>query len=335
MGHVQTVLGPVDPAELGRVLPHEHLISLVPGPWLSGGTVDDPVDVAVTALQGIRELGFGTVVDLSPYGVVGRDSEGSSLGLLQEVSRRAGVHIVAGASVYLEPYSPQWALQADLAAMHARFVADATEGVGESGIRVGILGEQATGLNEITAHEEKCLRAAARAARDTGLALNTHTTHGTMALEQVEILREEGMDPSRVVIGHMDIHPDLTYVKQVLDTGVNVAFDTIGKQFWDFVLSPLPADPPEGEFEKRAYYRSDRSRARGLAELVADGYADRIVLSLDMTGAEVYLNTTTHGQSGYSYLGRSFVPMVRELGVPDDALEQMLAGNPARLLTLS
>jgi predicted metal-dependent phosphotriesterase family hydrolase len=335
MAHVQTVLGPVDPADLGRVLPHEHLISLVPGPWLSGGTVDDPVAVAVTALQGIRELGFGTVVDLSPYGVVGRDAEGSSLGLLQEVSRRSGVHIVAGASVYLEPYSPQWALQADLAAMHARFVADATEGVGGTGIRVGILGEQATGLNEITPHEEKCLRAAARAARDTGLALNTHTTHGTMALEQVQILREEGMDPSRVVIGHMDIHPDPAYVKKVLDTGVSVAFDTIGKQFWDFVLAPIAADPPEGEFEKRAYYRSDRSRARGLAQLVADGYADRILLSLDMTGAEVYLNTATHGQSGYSYLGRSFVPMVRELGVPDDALEQMLARNPARLLTLS
>jgi len=335
MAHVQTVLGPVDPADLGRVLPHEHLISLVPGPWLSGGTVDDPVEVAVSALAGIGRLGFGTVVDLSPYGVVGRDAQGHSLGLLQEIARRAGVHIVAGASVYLEPYSPQWALEADLDTMHARFVADATEGVGDSGVRVGILGEQATGLDEITAHEEKCLRAAARAARDTGLALNTHTTHGTMALEQVAILREEGMDLTRVVIGHMDIHPDLTYVKQVLDTGVSVAFDTIGKQFWDFVLAPIPPDPPEGEFEKRAYYRSDGSRARGLAQLVADGYADRILLSLDMTGAEVYLNGTTHGQSGYSYLGQTFVPMARELGVSDEALEQMLAVNPARLLTLS
>lgn len=335
MDHVQTVLGPVDPADLGLVMPHEHLISLVPGPWLSGGTVDDPVEIAVAALQGIRDLGFGTVVDLSPYGVVGRDDDGHSLGLLQEISRRSGLHVVAGSSVYLEPYSPQWALDADVDAMHARFVADATAGVGDSGIRVGILGEQATGLGEITAHEEKCLRAAARACRDTGLALNTHTTHGTMALEQVEILREEGMDPSRVVIGHMDIHPDLSYVKQVLDTGVSVAFDTIGKQFWDFVLAPLPADPPEGEFEKRAYYRSDRSRARGLATLVAEGYADRILLSLDMTGAEVYLNGATHGQSGYSYLGRTFVPMARDLGVPEDALHQMLARNPARLLTLS
>ncbi|WP_104525427.1 phosphotriesterase family protein [Blastococcus atacamensis] len=335
MAHAQTVLGPVDATALGRVLPHEHLVSLVPGPWLSGGTVDDPVQVAVTALRGIRDLGFGTVVDLSPYGVVGRDEEGESLSLLQEISRRSGVHVIAGAAVYLEPYSPQWALEADLAAMHARFVADATEGVRGTGVRVGILGEQATGLDEITPHEEKCLRAAARAARDTGLALNTHTTHGTMALEQVEILRDEGMDLDRVVIGHMDIHPDPTYVKRVLDTGVSVAFDTIGKQFWDFVLAPVPADPPEGEFAKRAYHRSDRSRARGLAQLVADGYAERILLSLDMTGAEVYLNAATHGQSGYSYLGDGFVPMLRDLGVTEEALEQMLAANPARLLTLS
>lgn len=335
MAHVQTVLGVVDPTDLGRVLPHEHLLSLVPGPWLSGGTVDDPVEVAVQALSGLRDLGFGTVVDLSPYGVVGRHETGTNLPLLQEVSRRTGLHVVAGAAVYLQSYSPQWALEADVDQMHARFVADATRGVGDTGVRIGILGEQATGLGEITPHEEKCLRAAARACRDTGLALNTHTTHGTMALEQVEILRHEQADLTRAVIGHMDIHPDTDYVRRVLDTGVNVAFDTIGKQFWDFVLAPLPADAPEGEFEKRAYHRPDAARAAGLADLVAAGYADRILLSLDMTGAEVYLNTTTHGQSGYSYLGQAFVPLLRERGVPDDALDQMLMANPARLLTLS
>ncbi|MCU1432169.1 MAG: aryldialkylphosphatase [Actinotalea sp.] len=334
MGHVQTVLGPIDPSELGRVMPHEHLMSLVPGPWLSGGTADDAVDVAVGALRGLPELGFGTVVDLSPYGVVGREATGAGLELLQEVSKASGLHVVVGSAVYLEPYSPAWALEADVDAMHARFVADATHGVGRTGVRVGILGEQATGLDEITAHEEKCLRAAVRAARDTGLALNTHTTHGTMALEQVEIMREEGADLSRMVVGHMDIHPDTDYVRRVLDTGVNVAFDTIGKQLWDYVLAPMPTDPPEGEIAKRAYHRPDAARARGLAELVAEGYADRILLSLDMTGAEVYLNAATHGQSGYSYLGRVFVPMLRELGVRDDDLEQMLRRNPTRLLTL-
>jgi phosphotriesterase-related protein len=254
--------------------------------------------------------------------------------LLREVAERTGMHVIAGSSIYLEPYSPRWALDADVDQMRERFIADATVGVGDTGIKVGIYGEQATGLNEITAHEEKCLRAAARAHRVTGLSINTHTTHGTMALEQVEILREEKVDLSRVVIGHMDIHPDPAYLRAVLASGVNIAFDTIGKQFWDFVLEPLPSDPPEGEFGKRAYYRPDRARLDNLAGLVRDGYADRILMSLDMTGAEAYLNPRTHGQLGYSYLGRDFVPALARLGVGEDDLEQMLVRNPARLLTI-
>jgi phosphotriesterase-related protein len=218
MGYVQTVLGPVAPQSLGRVMTHEHLGSLVPGPWLSGGAGDDRANLALDAVQSLPELGFRTIVDLSPYEVVGHD-----VTLLREVSERGGLHIVAASSIYLEPYSPRWALDANVDEMRERFVADATVGVGDTGIRVGIYGEQATGLNEITAHEEKCLRAAARAHRITGLSINTHTTHGTMALEQVEILRQEKADLSRVVIGHMDIHPDPTYLRAVLAAGVRTS----------------------------------------------------------------------------------------------------------------
>ncbi|GAA1820548.1 aryldialkylphosphatase [Planosporangium flavigriseum] len=329
MGYVQTVLGPVAPESLGRVMPHEHLGSLVPGPWLTGGLADDRADLAVKSVAGLPDLGFGTIVDLSPYEVVGHD-----VTLLRDVAERTGLNVVAGSSIYLEPYSPRWALDANVDEMRDRFIADATDGVGDTGIKSGIYGEQATGLNEITPHEEKCLRAAARAHRVTGLSINTHTTHGTMALEQVEILREEGVDLSRVVIGHMDIHPDLSYVRAVLATGVSVAFDTIGKQFWDFVLAPLPEDPEEGEFEKRAYYRRDRVRMENLAALIRDGYADRILMAQDMTGAEAYLNPRTHGRLGYSYLGQEFVPGLAALGVSAEDLEQILVHNPTRLLTI-
>src|SRR3546814_3851803 len=95
--------------------------------------------------------------------------------------------------------------------MTERFVEDA-EGDGRM-VAAGIYGEQATGLEEITPHEEKCLRAVARAHRRTGLAISTHTTHGTMGLEQLDILAEEGADLDRVVIGHMDIQPDPDYVR--------------------------------------------------------------------------------------------------------------------------
>ena len=352
MAHVQTVLGPVDPGEVGRVMHHEHLLSLTPGPWLSGGRAghgpagsfpgdpedeqyaEDQVACAVRALSGLPALGFQTIVDLSPYGVVGRDDEGANAVLLQEISRRSRLNVVSGTSVYLESFSPKWAVTATLEQMTDRFVRDATTGVGETSVRAGILGEPATGLGVISPHEEKCLRAAARAHGATGLPLVTHTTHGTMALEQLAILREEGADLRRVVIGHMDTHPDTDYVRQVAATGVNIAFDPVGKQFWDFRVDPLPEDMPEGEFPKLAYVRTDLTRARRIAQLLADGHEDQILLSQDLTGSEVYLNPATHGEWGYSYLGSPFAALLAGRGVTEDQLEKMLRTNPARLLTV-
>jgi phosphotriesterase-related protein len=329
MAHVQTVLGPVAPEELGRVLTHEHLMALLPGPWLSGGARDQRVEVAAQALGGLPALGFGTVVDLTPYDVLGRD-----IPALAEISRASGLHVVAASSIYLEPYAPSWALDATLDELTARLVRDATEGIGETGVKIGIYGEQATGLGTITAQEEKFLRAAARAHRTTGLSLNTHTTHGTMALEQIAILREEGADLSRVIIGHMDIQPDLDYVREVLASGVNIAFDTLGKQFWDFVLEPPSADPPAGESTKRAYHRPDLVRLEEVAQLVHEGFGDRIVMSMDLTGKEAWDNPSTHGRDGYSFLGAQVVPRLVALGVPPEVVEQMLVKTPARLLTI-
>lgn len=349
---VQTVLGPVPVAELGRVMHHEHLLSLVPGPWLSGGRphdrtqlaggqptrdgawADDQVRHAVDALSGLRDLGIGTVVDLSPYGVVGRDADGGNVVLLQRIAREAGIHVVAGSSVYLESFSPAWAVRADLRQMTERYIADATTGIGGGPVRAGIFGEQATSLDAITPHEEKCLRAAARAQRETGLALTTHTTHGTMALEQLEILGQEGADLERVVIGHMDTRADFGYVREVARTGVHLAFDTVGKQNWDFFVDPAPVDAPDGESLKRAYHQSDVTRARRIAALVAEGFEDRLLLAQDLTGAEVWMNPQTHGEWGYSYLGSSFTALLLAHGVSEAQIDKMVRDNPARMLVV-
>lgn len=345
---VQTVLGPVSPDVIGRVMHHEHLVSLVPGPWLSGGrnrvehtrattadsaVIEDQVAHAAGALSGLKAFGYDTVVDLSPYDVAGRSAMGENVDVLRTISERSGINIVAGSAVYLEPYSPLWSREMALDDLTERFTRDVTLGIGNSDVRAGILGEQATGLGHITAHEEKCLRAAARAQADTGVALITHTTHGTMALEQVDIVTQEGADLERVVIGHMDIQPDLDYVLRTLDTGVNIAFDTIGKQYWDFVLEPGPVDPPDGELAKRAYFRSDASRVSRLVELVESGYGPQLLLSLDLTGAEVYLNPDTHGQWGYSYLGAVFLPNAIDAGLDPGWADVLVRDNPLRLLT--
>jgi phosphotriesterase-related protein len=333
MGYVQTVLGPVDPSEITRVMQHEHLLRYLPGPFPTGGAGDvrdQNIAMSVTALGELPRLGFNTIVELSSYKGETRDAAG-----LADVSQLSGMHIVMGVAIYLETMSPQWARDASLDEMTERFEKDATVGVDGTDIKAGVFGEQATGLGSISPHEEKCLRAAARAAKATGRTLNTHTTHSTMALEQVEILvKEEGLDPERIIIGHMDITDDVEYVRTVLRTGVTVAFDTIGKQFWDFVLAPLPVTAPPGEFAKRAYYRPDSGRLENLVTLVREGWTEKIVLSEDLTARESYLNERTHGTLGLSYLGQVFVPMMEAAGISEEQVDQMLVSNPVRHLTI-
>jgi phosphotriesterase-related protein len=335
----RTVRGDVDPRGLGRVLVHEHLLALLAGPGSAGRRLtaaefdDLQVAAAVEALSGLRELGFGAVVDLSPYGDAGRDAHGANAALLPRIAQATGLHIVSGTATYREEFSPGWVREAGVEDLVRRFVADATTGIGDSGVRAGILGEQPTSEGRITEHEERGLRAAARAHQLTGLAISTHTTHGTMALEQIDLLEQEGVPLDRVVIGHMDNHPDLDYLRRVLDRGVTVGFDSIGKQHWDVRRPPLPETHPDGRYDKTAIKQSDRTRAHRLAALVAEGYAGQIVLSQDLTGGQMWLNPSTHGRYGYGYLGRVFLPQLEELGVSGEAIERMLIANPARLLS--
>jgi predicted metal-dependent phosphotriesterase family hydrolase len=362
----RTVRGDVDPGALGRVLAHEHLLALLVGPGTlgrDGGAAgsddagfaaafeDAQVEAAAKALSGLRELGFGTVVDLSPYGDAGRDAHGANAALLPRIAEASGLHIVSGTATYREEFSPDWVKHAGIDDLVRRFVADATTGIGTdigtgtgtglgtgTGVRAGILGEQPTSEGRITEHEERGLRAAARAHHLTGLAISTHTTHGTMALEQIDLLEEEEVPLDRVVIGHMDNHPDLDYVRRVLDRGVTIGFDSIGKQYWDVRRPPLPArqpdQQPDGPYTKTAIKQSDSTRAHRLATLVAEGYADQIVLSMDLTGGQMWLNPATHGRHGYGYLGRVFLQQLHKAGVSTEAVDKMLIANPARLLSV-
>jgi predicted metal-dependent phosphotriesterase family hydrolase len=321
------------------VMSHEHLLCLAAGPWLAGGpdagAYDEAqVELAVAALEGLAVHGINAVVDVSPYGDAGRDADGANVVLLREISRRSGVHIVSGTASYREAFSPEWVVRASADQLTARFVADAASGIGDTDVRAGILGEMPTGLGEVTEHEVKGLRAAARAHHETGLAVNTHTTHGTMALEQIDLLTREGVGPPRIVIGHMDNHPDFDYVRRVLDRGVTIAFDSIGKEYWDVRVPRSAAPQADGEYTKRAIRQGDSTRAERLARLVASGFAERIVLSQDLSGGQVHLNPATHGQWGYRYLGAVFLPLLAEHGVSAADIETMLCRNPVRMLTV-
>lgn len=310
-GHVQTVLGPVEPEELGWVLPHEHTaIALwhVPGRWDYWELRrDEPI--IRDELAAFRTAGGGTVVDLTLDGV-GRDPE-----WLAGLARATGLHLVMGSGWYRGAYYPAEALvdRRTVDELADVIVRDATVGVGESGIRAGIIGEIGTDKPWLSAQEERVHRAAARAARRTGLAITTHAAQSAVGLAQLDVFEAEGADLSRVVIGHADSNPSLDYRLAIVERGATVEFDFLGMAF----------TPLERHGEGRLI--------ENLCELLARGHAARILLSQDVCHDS---QLKRYGGNGYTYLAESFLPRLRAAGVSEDELRTITVENPRRLLTL-
>ena len=208
-------------------------------------------------------------------------------------------------SVLLAPDGPPQLLEQIEQQLCDIMVKELTEGIEGTGVRATVIGEIGTS-KDITETEAKVFRAASRAHAETGAPICTHTTLGTRGLEQLEIFKSFGVDLSRVVLSHIDLSADLDYMKRLLDQGVNIAFDTIGK----------------------CNYQPDVSRADWLSRLCAEGYDTQIVMSMDITRRS---NFADRGGVGYSYLLDTFAPLASEAGVPDRAWENLLYRNALRI----
>lgn len=322
---IETVTGTIEAGDLGATLMHEHVSSLAPQGFYSGGGENDVEELAPQALQPLANLGVATLVDLTGSRSANPEAE---FARLHRLAMGLPLRLVAGFSYYKEPWLERLG-EEDLDRLTARYVEAATTPIG--GLRIGVFGEVGTSLDAISPREELHLRAVARAHVATGMAISTHCTLGTMAPEQAAILRDEGADLGRVVLGHLDLQPDIDYLVKVLATGVNLGFDTFGKEWFDYRV-PGSEGQGGGSFVKWTYHRSDDDRIAALALLCERGYENRIVLSCDMSGVEAYLNPATHGRFGYTYLHRVVLPRLRSMGVAESALHRMLVENPARIL---
>jgi predicted metal-dependent phosphotriesterase family hydrolase len=309
--HVQTVLGPIKPAELGWVLPHEHTgIALwhIPTRWDYWELRrDEPV--IVEELGAFRAAGGGSLVDLTLDGV-GREPE-----WLVAIARATGLYVVMGAGWYRGAHYPTEVLidRRSVDALAEVIVRDATVGVGETGIRAGIIGEIGTDKTWLSAQEERVHRAAARAARRTGLAITTHAVQSMVGLDQLDVFEAEGADLSRVVIGHADSFPSLAYHLAIVERGATVEFDFLGMSF----------TPLERHGEGRI--------VDNLRELLSRGHVERILLSQDVCHDS---QLKRYGGNGYTYLADTFLPRLRAAGVSDDEIHTITVDNPRRLLTI-
>jgi len=311
-GRVRTVLGDVDPAEVGWVLPHEHTaIALwhIPNRWDYWELRRDEPLIR-EELAAFRAAGGGTVVDLTLDGV-GRDPT-----WLADLSRATELHVVMGSGWYRGAHYPAEALidRRTVDALADEIVQDATDGVAGTSIRAGIIGEIGTDKPWISAQEERVHRAAARAARRTGLAITTHAVQSTVGLDQLTIFEAEGADLTRVVIGHADSNPSLDYHLGIVERGATVEFDFLGMAF----------TPLERHGEGRI--------VELLCELLDRGHVERILLSQDVCHDS---QLRRYGGNGYTYLAETFVPRLREAGVSADDIRTITIDNPRRLLTIA
>jgi phosphotriesterase-related protein len=308
---VQTVLGRIDPGELGWTLPHEHTaIALwhVANRWDYWELRRDEA-VIVDELAKFAAAGGSAIVDLTLPGV-GRDPL-----WLAVLARATGLHVVMGSGWYRDAYYPAEALidRRSVDDLADEIVREATEGVGDTGVRTGIIGEIGTDKPWLSAREERVHRAAARAARRTGLSITTHAVQSTVGLDQLTVFEEEGADLSRVVIGHADSNPSPDYHRAIVERGATVEFDFLGMSF----------TPLERHGEGRI--------VESICELLSRGRVGQVLLSQDVCHDS---QLTRYGGNGYVYLADAFLPRLRRAGVSEDEIRTMTVDNPRRLLTI-
>jgi phosphotriesterase-related protein len=311
MAHVQTVLGPIEPSKLGFTLPHEHTqIALWHVPhrhdyWEL--TRDEPL--ILEELARFKAAGGSALVDLTLDGV-GRDPA-----WLAGLSKASGLHIVMGCGWYRGMHYPAEANidRRSVDSLADELVAEIEGGVGDSGVRPGIIGEIGTDKPWLSAQEERVHRAAARASKRTGLAITTHGVMSAVGLAQLAVFEDEGADLSRAVVGHADSYPHLEHYLEIIGRGANLEFDFLGMTF----------TPQERVGEPRIIDL--------LLELLSRGHADRIFLSQDVCHNSQLRH---YGGNGYTYLSETFLPRIRERGVSDADIDQMTISNPRRVLAI-
>lgn len=302
--HIMTVLGPIEPDELGITLVHEHLLcDPVAVTQQEPDFRLDREDHGSEEIEAFVTRGGRAIVECSP-----RDYGRNAAGLVR-LAMKAPVHLIGMTGRHKNLHASLMDNATDVESLTAEFVADLRVGMDGTDARAGAV-KIGTSLNEITDAEKASIVAAGATHRLTGAPVTTHTEAGTMALEQVDALRETGVSPQSIIIGHLDRRLDFDYLEQVAKTGVFLGFDQISKE----------------------YYNTDPDRAVMIAKLVGAGYGDQILLSHDHGRKSLYI--AYDGYPGITYIIERFMLLLMDAGIEATAVRRMLIENPARALAI-
>ena len=317
MAQIQTAGGTVDTADLGKTLMHEHVFVLspeiqdnYPGNWDEEPRVKD----AVTRLNELKDAGIDTIVDLTVVGL------GRYIPRIARIAEQTELKIIVATGVYTYNELPHYfqfrgpgTATGGPEIMVDMFVRDIEEGVAGTGVRAGIL-KCATDEPGLTPGVERILRCVAQAHRATGVPISTHTHAGLRrGLDQQRVFTEEGVDLSRVVIGHSGDSTDLAYLEELMANGSYIGMDRFGLDIF------LP-------FEQRV---------QTVADLCERGHADQMVLSHDTACHNDWLDDDALARLTpnwhFLHISQDVLPALRQRGVTEDQITAMLVDNPRKV----
>ena len=306
MATINSVSGPIDTKDLGFTLMHEHIIVQSPGVSQNFPVMDREAEIAgaVQKVKDAKARGVGTIVDLTP-------GDWRDIPMVQEVVRRSGGQVIVATGLYWEvPHHFSSQSGRPVEYIVDLFVRDITEGIMDTGVKAGII-KCATDEPGVTPDVDRVLRAAAKAHRATGVPISTHThALSQMGLKQQDVFEDEGVDLSRIVIGHSGDSEDTDYLRKICDRGSFIGMDRFGIDMF------LAGD----------------KRVATIAKMCELGYAGKMVLSHDAAchfgWADANLIPKILPNWHWNHIPDDVLPALLAAGVTDEQIEQMTVGNP-------
>jgi phosphotriesterase-related protein len=316
MTQVETLKGPLDSSQLGTTYMHEHIFVLTPDllqNYPAGWDEEERVTDAVTILRELKGLGVDTIVDPTVVGL------GRYIPRLQRINEQVDLNIVVATGLYTYndipfrfhyfPPDPESGREDPLIELFAK---DITEGIAATGVKAAFL-KCAIDEPGLTPGVERVMRAVARAHRLTGAPITVHTNvHNEGGRTTQRVLREEGVDLTRVVIGHSGDSTNLDYLRALADAGSILGMDRFGI---DSILGV-------------------EERVDTVVKLCEAGYTDRMVLAHD---ANCYIDWFPNDllaaalpNWNYKHISKDVLPALRERGVSESQIDTMLVDNPRR-----
>lgn len=301
MPHLITTLGPKRADELGMILPHEHVfvdLRTPDHPEQGQAEADDVIRLMQPQLTAATEAGITAIVEPSTLGV-GRRAD-----VLQAVSLTTGFPLVAPTGIYREPWVPAWAQKASEDALYEWMRNELDGFIIGSNVQAGWI-KLSAGDDGLTPTETKILRAAARAARDTGAVIGSHTIRGRVVRDQLDILAQYGVPASRFIWIHTHVEPDFALHVEMARRGAWLEYDGI--------TSPNSDDMFIGRIQ----------------DALQAGFGNQLLLSQDRG----WYDPAQPGggtPKPFTYIVDVFLPKLQAAGVDDATVRRLMQDNPFR-----